>query len=103
MAENELKQLQTDLFSALGLYTDLTEAVCEILMKSQAAPLTPADRGRLIRLRRQEVSALKHYLSARLQLMTALSLEPIPEIRSFYNAVVADRHPEARAGVATSR
>jgi hypothetical protein len=100
MKENDLDQLQKELVAALRLYSDLTEAVCEILTQSLAAPLAPADRARLIRLRRQEMSALKTYLSARLRLMTALSVET-PEIRSFYNAVIAaEQRPHPRAGIA---
>ncbi len=99
MEQNELKQLQKELFSALALFLDLSEAACEILTQSPSAPLAPADRARLIRLRRQEISALKSYLSARLRLMTALSVEATPEIRSFYNTLVAtaDRRAQPHA------
>jgi hypothetical protein len=98
MEQNELKQLQRELVSALALFLDLSEAACEILTQSPAAPLAPADRARLSRLRRQEVASLKSYLSARLRLMTALSVEPTPEIRSFYNALAAvDRRPQPHA------
>ncbi|HUA82633.1 MAG TPA: hypothetical protein VMB85_02160 [Bryobacteraceae bacterium] len=98
MKEHALKQLQNELFTASVLYMDLSGAVCEILTESPAAPLTSADRARLIHLRRQEMSALKAYLSARLRLMTALSIETTREIRALYNAVPGpEPHPPARA------
>lgn len=95
--ENELKNLQKQCARALALYTDLTEAVCEILTQSTTAPLTAADRARLRALRQQEMSALKAYLAARLNLMTALSLDALPAYRKFYNAVNSADRPRSRA------
>jgi len=87
--ENRLRHLQKKCSRALALYIDLSEAVCEIMIKSASAPLTPAERARLLELRTQEMDALKGYLDARLHLMTALSVEPFPAYRRMLCAVSA--------------
>src|SRR5215469_3479544 len=73
--ERQLRQLQKECARAVGLYFDLSEAVCEILTQSATAPLSPSDRSQLRSIQRQELAALKAYRTARLRLMTALSLE----------------------------
>jgi hypothetical protein len=77
--EDQLKLLQRTCARALALYIDLTEAACEILIQSHAAPLTASDRARLQKLRRQEVTVGRNYFRARVNLMTALSLDASAE------------------------
>jgi hypothetical protein len=89
--EKELKQLQKQCARSLALYTDLAEAVCEILTQSPMAPLSPGDRSRIRNLHRAELVALKNYLAARVRLMTALSLETYPQFRNLHDAITADR------------
>ena len=95
--DNELRKLQKQCSRALALYTDYAEAVCEILTGTTTAPLTPSDRARLRTIHRQEMAALRGYLFARLSLMTALSLESIPEFRSFSAAIDAAEQARSRA------
>ena len=87
--EIRLKHLQKKCARALALYLDLSEAVCEIMIKSGSAPITAADRAHLHELRQQEVEALKDYLNVRLNLMTALSIEASPAFRKMITAVSA--------------
>jgi hypothetical protein len=87
--EIRLKRLGKKCARALALYTDLAETICEVMIQSAEAPISPADRSRLLKLRRQEMVALRMYLQARLELMTALSLEPFPAYRRILTAVRA--------------
>lgn len=87
--EIRLRKLRKKCARALALYTDLAEAICEIMFHSAQAPIPSGDRSRLLKLRRQEMVALKMYLQARLELMNALSLEPIPAYRRILTAVSA--------------
>lgn len=77
--EDQLKLLRRTCVRALALHIDLTEAVCEILILSHRAPLTASDRARLQKLRRREVTVGRNYFRARVNLMTALSLDASSE------------------------
>lgn len=90
--DQDLKQLQRECGQNLALYIRLAETVGEILTRSATAPLTPSDRARVRGLSRAEMAALKAYLAARVRLMTALSLEALPEFQLFRNALSAADH-----------
>lgn len=84
--ERELRDLQKEYARALATYLDLAEAVSDILIQSATAPLSPADRAFLRDFHRREVAALKTYRDARLRLMTALSLQAIPDYEAEMSA-----------------
>jgi hypothetical protein len=71
--ELQLKALQRRCARALRLYTDLAEASCEMICRSERGWLPPRQRARLLRLSRQETIALNDYLQARTNLVAALS------------------------------
>ena len=85
--ELQIKRLQRSCVIALRLHADLAEATCEILFKIRTAPLTPQDRLKLARLRRQESEALSAYLETRAKLMHALSVEPFSVDRRVCRAI----------------
>ena len=84
--DKELRHLQKEYARALASYVDFAEAVSEILIQSATAPLSPSDRAHLRDLHRREIAALKTYREARLRLMTALSIQAIPEYEAELSA-----------------
>lgn len=72
-SELQLKALQRRCARALRLYTDLAEASCEMICRAERGWLPPRERGKLLRLSRQEIIALNDYLQARTDLVVALS------------------------------
>jgi hypothetical protein len=79
MSEKVLKRLQRKCWRALVIYTDLAEACCSILISSESAGLSTEDFARLSVLRRAEAGAEAEYLTARRELMNALSVRPIQD------------------------
>lgn len=69
----QLKALQRRYVRALRLYMDLAEASCEMLCRSERGQLPPREHAKLLRLSRQESTARKAYLQARIDLIAALS------------------------------
>lgn len=92
-AEQILKRLQQKCWRALCLYADLTETTCGMMLAVKSAPLGPADRARLARLRRQENAAQAAYMKARMDLMIALSVPSLPGDDQVWRSLNADPEP----------
>ncbi|MGH9558658.1 MAG: hypothetical protein ACRD30_05410 [Bryobacteraceae bacterium] len=63
---------------ALNLYTDLSEAICALLLSCKSEGLNRKEQARLASLRRAEKAAEQAYLKARGELFTSLSIDPPP-------------------------
>jgi hypothetical protein len=73
-AKPSLKRLHQRLRLTLGLYTDLTEATCEMMMTFKSIPWTAKNRAMVLVQRQHEITAQAAYLKARHALMVALAL-----------------------------
>ena len=73
-SEPSLKHLQQRLRLTLAIYTDLTDATCEMMMTFKSIPLTAKDRAMVLIQRQHELAAQAAYLKARHALMVALAI-----------------------------
>jgi hypothetical protein len=73
-SELSLKRLQQRLRLTLSLYTDLTEATCEIMMTVKSIPLTTKDRAKVHIQHQYEKTAQVAFMKARNALMVALAI-----------------------------
>jgi hypothetical protein len=72
--EPSLKRLQQRLRLTFGIYTDLAEATCGMMMTFKSIPLTAKSRVNVLIQRRYEDTAHVAYMKARKALMVALAI-----------------------------
>jgi len=70
--EPSLKSLQQRLRLTFGIYTDLAEATCGMMMTFKSIPLTAKSRAKVLIQKQYEDTAQAAYLKARKALMVAL-------------------------------
>ena len=70
--EPSLKSLQQRLRLTFGIYTDLAEATCGMMMTFKSIPLTSKSRENVLIQKQYEDTAQAAYLKARKALMVAL-------------------------------
>ncbi len=81
-----LRSLQKQCLRAFRMYTDLSDAVCDLLTERDC-PMDVSDQARLAQARKQECAAFSKYVETRGKLMAALvenqgSVQPKPVQRA---------------------